>query len=53
MLQEYGIQTIPAEGLPFDPLVHEAVMQEYNADVPDGTVLVCLQKGYRMVKVRR
>ncbi len=38
-----------AQGQPFDPLVHDAIMQEYNSDVPDGTVLLCLQKGYRLI----
>jgi molecular chaperone GrpE (heat shock protein) len=33
VLGQYGVAALPCEGLPFDPLVHEAVMQEQNDQV--------------------
>jgi molecular chaperone GrpE len=47
-LARHGIQPIAAEGLPFDPAVHEALMEEPAADKPPRTVLRELQKGYRL-----
>lgn len=35
-----------ADATPFDPMLHEAVMREERDDVPDGTVVGVLQKGY-------
>lgn len=37
-----------AEGRPFDPRQHEAVAHEESSEVPDGTVLRELQRGYRI-----
>ena len=33
-------------GQPFDPREHEAIAYEDTTDVPDGTVLRELQRGY-------
>jgi molecular chaperone GrpE len=46
IFDKYGIKSIEAIDKPFDPTVHEAVMQESVADVPDNTVIKELQKGY-------
>jgi len=35
-----------AEGKPFDPYLHEAVMREPTAEHPDGTVIEELMRGY-------
>lgn len=43
-----GVAPMRAEGQPFDPLVHEAVMREASADHPEGTVLEELQRGYML-----
>lgn len=48
VLDQYGLKELPCEGLPFDPSQHEAVMSEYNSEVPEGTVLACFQKGFTM-----
>lgn len=42
----WGVSEMAAEGAPFDPMQHEAVMREERYDVPDGTVTLVLQKGY-------
>lgn len=43
-----GVETIQAEGQPFDPNYHEAILQQPSADVPPGTVLQQTQVGYRL-----
>jgi molecular chaperone GrpE len=46
VLMQQGLEPIPAEGVIFDPQVHEAVLRE-PADVPEGTILQEMQKGYK------
>lgn len=48
ILQNQGLQEIEALGKPFDPLVHEAVLQQESANYPDGQVIAVLQKGYKL-----
>lgn len=43
-----GLETIPAVGEPFDPTVHQAVMQESDSEKESGIVLKELQKGYKL-----
>jgi molecular chaperone GrpE len=45
-LRRHGITRIEAEGQPFDPNRHQAVMQKPSADVPPGTVLQVLENGF-------
>jgi len=47
VLDKNGLEHIEAEGQPFDPNVHQAVMRVENPDVSDGTVTQVLQKGYQ------
>lgn len=47
-LGHLGVEPIEAEGKPFDENEHEAMMQQPTEDVPEGTVLQEVQKGYRM-----
>ncbi len=46
VLKKYGLEEVPALGLPFDPNVHEAVVREESSGSAPGTVLDVLQKGY-------
>ncbi|MBL8727773.1 MAG: nucleotide exchange factor GrpE [Planctomycetes bacterium] len=46
VLERHGLVEIPAAGQPFDPLRHEAVAVEPDANVPEGQVLRVLQTGY-------
>lgn len=48
VLGQLGVEEIPAEGLPFDPSVHAAVMQQPGGEAASGTVLQVFQKGYRL-----
>ena len=45
-LRRHGIVRIEAENQPFDANLHEAVMQQPNAEVPANTVLQVLESGY-------
>lgn len=47
VLRDYQVETIMAEGQPFDPQVHEALM-ERPSDHPERTVLQELAKGYKL-----
>lgn len=48
LLDSEGLTPIEAVGKPFDPHEHEAVVQEERPDVPEGTVIAELQRGYRI-----
>ena len=45
-MQKIGVQQIPALGEEFNPEVHNAVMQEENAEMA-GKVLQVFQEGYK------
>jgi len=47
-LADSGVQAIDSTGQPFDPNFHEAVAQEESADVPEGSVIRQLRKGYKL-----
>jgi len=49
-LKEAGLEEIPAEGLPFDPYVHECVQLGDDEGLPDGHVKEVVQKGYTFRK---
>ncbi|MCQ9164797.1 MULTISPECIES: nucleotide exchange factor GrpE [unclassified Arthrobacter] len=46
-LQTYGLERIDATGVPFDPTVHEALIQQPGSDVEVDTVSQVLRNGYR------
>ncbi len=46
ILQTLGLETVPAQGQPFDPHVHEAVMVEEAPAVQSEHVTNVLQTGY-------
>jgi molecular chaperone GrpE len=48
ILEKEGLSEIQAQGEPFDPALHQAVMMVENTDLPDETVTEVLQKGYRL-----
>ncbi|MEB3213944.1 MAG: nucleotide exchange factor GrpE [Leptolyngbyaceae bacterium] len=47
-LKRVGVSPMRAEGNPFDPALHEAVMREPTAEHPEGTVLEELMRGYML-----
>jgi molecular chaperone GrpE len=48
VFRRFGISPIDPVGQPFDPNVHEAVLQEPMTDVAPGTVVQVLEPGYRL-----
>ena len=48
VLERYGVKPVEAVGKPFDPVFHEAVMQEVSDETPENTVLKEFQKGYAL-----
>ncbi len=47
-LAEHGLETVDAMNQPFDPALHEALMQKPTAQHPAGTVIEQAAKGYRL-----
>ena len=48
MLKGHGVEPIESLGQPFDPHLHQAMMQEQAPDQPPNTVIREIHKGYRM-----
>lgn len=46
ILKSEGLETVPAEGLAFDPQRHQALLVEPRADMEENMVIEVLQKGY-------
>lgn len=46
ILEKHNATQVEAQGKPFDPNYHEAVMQEESEQHPENTVINELQKGY-------
>jgi molecular chaperone GrpE len=46
--KEAGLEQIDALGQPFDPKIHEALMQQPTDDFPPGTVVDQVARGYRL-----
>ncbi|EST56411.1 molecular chaperone GrpE [Brevibacillus panacihumi W25] len=47
VFEKEGLQAIEAKGQPFDPHIHQAVMQTQDPDFDSGVVVEELQKGYQ------
>jgi molecular chaperone GrpE len=48
VLERHGLRQIPALNEPFDPNVHEALMQAESEEVPPDHVVQEFEKGYRL-----
>jgi len=46
VLKKFNVTPIDALGKPFDPVFHEAVMQEESVEQPENTIINEFQKGY-------
>jgi len=46
VFSKYGVTPVEAVGKPFDPMFHQAIMQEETDAQPENTVLSEMQKGY-------
>jgi molecular chaperone GrpE len=47
-IRSQGLEEVPADGEAFDPNKHDAVSQEFSADVPEGQVIRQVRKGYKL-----
>jgi molecular chaperone GrpE len=47
VLRRHGVTRTEAQGQPFDPNLHQAVMQQPTADYPPNTVVQVLEPGYQ------
>jgi molecular chaperone GrpE len=47
-LSRHQCEPIAAEGLPFDPNLHQAILQQPSTDVPAGNVMMVTQTGYKL-----
>jgi len=47
-LKNNGLEEVQAEGEAFDPNKHDAVSQEFSAEVPEGHVVRQVRKGYKI-----
>ncbi len=48
ILENEGVEPIPAEGLEFDPNVHEAITQIDSPSHESGTVVEVMRQGYKI-----
>jgi molecular chaperone GrpE len=48
ILAKHGIEPIAALGRPFDPNLHDAILQQPSVDHPEGTIVAELGKGYKI-----
>jgi len=48
VLGRHGLEKIESKRVPFDPNVHEALMQAPSTEIPDGHVLQTFQTGYSL-----
>jgi molecular chaperone GrpE len=48
LLEAEGVELIPADGVAFDPALHEAVTYEPSNDHKEGEIIEVIQQGYRL-----
>ncbi len=48
LLSQHGLKEIEALGKPFEPALHQALMEEETTAYEDGHVMAVLQKGYML-----
>ena len=48
LLESEGVTRIEAEGQPFEPFEHEALLYQESPDKAEGTVLQVIREGYRL-----
>jgi molecular chaperone GrpE len=48
ILEEFGLETMDPTGQPFDPNLHEALMNQPSETVPEGDIIQVFQKGYKI-----
>jgi molecular chaperone GrpE len=49
ILRRHGVTLIEAQGKPFDPNQHQAVMQQPSSDLPPNSVVQVLEQGFMIL----
>ena len=47
-LANNGLNEVETDGKPFDPNLHEALSQQPSDEVPEGTIISTMRKGYQL-----
>jgi molecular chaperone GrpE len=48
LLGSHGCQTIETDGRPFDPAIHDAILQQPVAGAAEGTIVGTASRGYKL-----
>lgn len=48
VLQRHGVEEVPSQGKPFDPMMHEALSSEETNDIPSGHISRVFKKPYKL-----
>jgi molecular chaperone GrpE len=48
VLSQHQIEPIDAHGQPFDPNIHQAILQQPSAEIPAGSISLVTQQGYKL-----
>ena len=48
LIERAGLERIDAQGQPFDPYAHEAIMADEHSDQEENTVTQVIRPGYRV-----
>ena len=48
VLERHNVREIPAQGEPFDPQYHEAILQQPSDEFASGSVMMVTQPGYQL-----
>jgi len=47
-MEHFGVEVVDPAGEPFDPEYHEAISMQPSEDLEPGSVVIVVQKGYRL-----
>ncbi|MBM4142064.1 MAG: nucleotide exchange factor GrpE [Lentisphaerae bacterium] len=47
-LGKFGLTPVDAQGVPFDPNLHEAISHLPSADAPESSIIAQVRRGYRL-----
>ncbi len=48
VMSKFGVEPVDPQGQPFNPELHQAMSMQPRNDMPPNTVVVVVQKGYRL-----
>ena len=48
LLQQHGLERVVTEQQSYDPALHEAIAQEHHDNIPEGSIIAEVQRGYKL-----